>query len=179
MSGFQKNGLPVEVKKFDTIGSHEWVDTSTWPASDDSKWTLEPAPGEAIKLTEVMVVFSEDAIMHEGGDLVVEFWIDALPDTPVFSYAYRDFRDWFARAFQKTSISYQGITMMQFDIPFSQPPTLWSSTGLDAVGIPKLNKMTVRIADDMPYRTSEGGDAHMARAKYVAEVYQDPDYVES
>lgn len=103
MSGYQKNGLPVEVQYFDTIGSHEWVDNSTWPAEDDSKWTLRPDAGLAIKLTEVMVVICEDAVMHEGGDLVVEFWIDGLP-YPVKSYKYSSFRDWFARSFEKHSI---------------------------------------------------------------------------
>jgi len=74
--------------------------------------------------------------------------------------------------------------MLQFDIPFSQPPTLWSSAGMtpqgpkvDAMGIPKVNQMTVRIADNQPYVTSTGDPAGMARAKYVAEVYLDPDYV--
>lgn len=74
--------------------------------------------------------------------------------------------------------------MLQFDIPFSQPPTLWSSAGMtpqgpkvNAMGVPKVNQMTVRIADDQPYITSTGDQAGMARAKYVAEVYVDPDYV--
>jgi hypothetical protein len=45
------------------------------------------------------------------------------------------------------------------------------------MGVPKVSEMTVRIGDDQPYKNSEGGPAGMARAKYVAEVYVDPDYV--
>lgn len=185
MSGFQKNGLPVEVIKFDTIGTHEWGDTSTWPATDNSTWECRPEDGQAIVLTEVMTVFCEDTQIPEDNAMLIEFWIKEIP-TPVRTYCYKDFRDWFARSFTKNRIEFNNQGMLQFDIPFSQPPALWSSSGIDmttgaphidAQGNYKLWKMTIRLANDTPYLNSDGDPAALARGKYVAEIYEDPDYV--
>lgn len=178
-SGTQKNGLPVEVKYFDTIGTHEWGKPSTWPSPDDSRWTLDPEGGEAVKITEVMVVLTENTVIHEGGDMVIEFWIDGN-DGPVKSHSYASVNDWMSRALDKERLPYAGPevsqNIIQLNIPFAQQPVLWSSAGTDAQGNPKLNKMTVRIADDQPYKQPDGEGAELVRAKYFVEVYVDPDY---
>jgi len=177
--GVQKNGLPVEVKYFDTIGTHEWGKPSTWPAPDDSKWELEPVGGEAMRLTEVMIVFTENTVIHEGGQMVVEFWIDGN-ENPVRSYTYASVNDWMGRALSKERLPYEGPevshNIIQLNIPFAQPPVLWSSAGNDAEGNPKVNRMSIRIADNQPYRQPDGENAELVRAKYFAEVYVDPDY---
>ena len=189
MSGTQRDGLPVEVKRFDTIGTHDFSDNTTWSDSTSSLWVLIPDDGEAIRLTEVMTNFSEDLHIHEGGEVLVEFWIDPIP-APVVVVSYASIADWFSRAFEKYHIPYSGpdssANIIQLNIPFSQAPVLWSSGGVnmetgipavDAQGQPKLTKMTVRIADDVPYTTIDGGVVALARSKYVAEIYVDPDYV--
>jgi len=180
-NGTQPNGLPTNVLRHDTVGSHDWADTSTWPAVDDSGWVVEPEAGEVLVLQEAHVYFSENIIMHENGQLLVEFYMDGNPD-PVKTITYADMRDWIARAFEHYRIPYDGATgteitgpVQHFVIPFSQPPILWSSAGVDALGNPKLNKMIVKIGNDSPYQKVGGGNAEMGRARYVVDIYADPD----
>lgn len=177
--GTQKNGLPVEVKYFDTIGTHEWGQPATWPSPTDSKWTLEPVAGEVIRLTEASIVFTEDTVIHSGGALVFEFWITGVP-TPVKAYSYESINDWLSRSERRERLDCSGTPLgkqlLQLNIPFAQPPVLWSSIGNDAQGNPKVNKMTIRISDNQPYKDAAGVNAALARAKYFAEVYEDPDY---
>ena len=180
-AGTQKNGLPVEVKYFDTIGTHEWGNPDTWPSPDNSEWTLQPAAGEAIRLSEAMIVFTEDTVIHVGGEMIIEFWKTGF-QAPVKYYTYKSFNDWMSRALMKERLPYNGpeldANVIQLNIPFAQPPVLWSSEGVDAEGMPKLNKMTIRIADNVPYKKTGGENSQLVRAKYFAEVYVDPDYEE-
>ena len=180
--GTQRNGLPVEVVKFDTIGVHDYADNTQWPATNDSAWTLDPTDesseyhDKVVKITELQLDLSEDIVMHSGGQLLVEFYMTGNPN-PVKTYTYSSMQDWISKACEKIKIDDQGSVgpYIQYNILFSEPPTFWTSAGLDAAGNPKLNKMVVSIADDMPYKDSEGNPAKIARSRYFAEIYEDPD----
>lgn len=180
--GTQRNGLPVEVDYFDTIGVHDYADTAQWPAVDDSSWVLDPTDtnseyhGKAVKITELQLDLSEDIVMHSGGELLVEFFMTGVP-TPVKTFTYSSMADWFSRACEKQKIDNQGSLgpFLQFNIVFSIPPIFWTSAGLDAKGDPKLNKVVVRIADNVPYKNGSAELVKIARPRYFAEVYTDPD----
>jgi len=180
--GTQRNGLPVEVDYFDTIGVHDYADSSQWPVEGNSAWTLDPTDessqyhGKVVKITELQLDLAEDIVMHEGGQLLVEFYMPGNPN-PVATFTYSSMADWISRAVEKKKIDNQGEIgpFIQYNIVFSIPPTFWTSTGVDATGAPKLNKMVVRIADNTPYKDSEGSPAKIARPRYFAEVYSDPD----
>jgi hypothetical protein len=180
--GTQRNGVPVEVKSFDTIGMHDFSNTSQWPSPLDSSWVIDPSDGyseyhnSVLKLTELQLDLSENLIIHEGGELLVEFFINGVPN-PVFTYTYKSISDWISRANEKKKIDYNGLIgpFMQFNVMFAKPPWLWTSTGIDAAGNYKLNKMVIRIADNQPYKNSEGNPAKICLGRYFAEIYEDPD----
>lgn len=180
--GTQRNGLPVEVFKFDTIGVHDYADNTQWPATDNSAWTLDPTSesseyhDKVVKITELQLDLSEDIIMHSGGQLLVEFFVSGNPN-PVKTYTYSSMQDWISKACEKFKINDQGVVgpYIQYNILFATPPIFWTSTGTDAEGNPKLNKMVVRIADNVPYKDSQSNPAKIARSRYFAEVYNDPD----
>jgi len=179
--GTQRNGLPVECD-FDTIGTHDFAKPDTWPDPTDSGWIIDPTDetskfhGKVVKLDEIQVDFAEDLVMHEGGELLVEFYMTGNPD-PVFTYTYKSMDDWISRSQRKQKLDYQGPTgpYMQYNIQFAVPQVLWTSAGVDAEGSPKLNKMVLRIADNVAYKDSEGVAATIARGRYFAEIYIDPD----
>lgn len=180
--GTQKSGLPVEVEYFDTIGVHDYAASAQWPVAGNSAWTLDPTDpsspyyGKAVRVTELQLDLAEDIVMHEGGQLLVEFFMAGNPN-PVATFTYASMADWISRAVEKKKIDNQGQVgpVIQYNIVFSIPPTFWTSAGLDAAGGPKLNKMVVRIADNQPYKDSGGNPAKIARPRYFAEVYADPD----
>lgn len=175
----QSNGLPVEVLKYDSIYTHDYADNTTWPSTADSRWTLEPAVGEAIKLTSVEVKLSEHAVMHSGGATLVEYFVAGV-DTPVYVVTYNSIIDWIKRADElpsKVDIN-NGLDitapLIMFRITFPRPAVLWSSTGQDLEGNMKFNKMVVRIEDDQPYKQADGTTpAELVIAKYNAEIYED------
>lgn len=177
----QPNGLPIDSTP-DTIGTHDFSNVATWPAIADSKWVLDPIDEEspyhdkAVQLNEIQLDFAEQLVMHTGGALIIDFYMSGNPN-PVRTYAYTDMDDWIARSQYKQRIDYQGPIgpFMQFNISFAQPPILWTSTGVDAEGNPKLNKMVLRIEDDSPYLDDTSEPAKIARGRYFAEVYDDPD----
>lgn len=181
--GTQRNGLPVEVDYFETIGVHDFADTSQWPATDNSTWTLDPTDenskyhDKVVKITEMQLDLAEDIEMHATGNLVVEFFMTGNPN-PVATYLYKSMADWISKSAEKVKIDNQGSVgpFIQYNILFSIPPTFWTSAGLDAAGGPKFNKMTIRIADNVPYKNVAGtAVAKIARPRYFAEVYNDPD----
>ena len=104
--GTQRNGLPVEVLKFDTIGVHDYADTSTWPATNDSSWTLDPTDesseyhDKVVKITEMQLDLAEDIVMHSAGNLVVEFYMTGNPN-PVKTIYYKTMADWISKAAEK------------------------------------------------------------------------------
>lgn len=177
----QSNGLPIEVLQFDTIGTHDFAKPSTWPDTDDSSWIINPTDSSSrfhnkvVKLNGIQLDFAEALIMHAGGELLVEFYMTGNP-APVFTYVYRDMDDWISRSQSKHKVDYQGPTgpFMQYNIQFAVPQILWTSAGVDGLGQPKLNKMVLRIADDVAYKDGEGNPAKIARGRYFAEIYVDP-----
>jgi len=180
--GTQRNGLPVEVLKFDTIGVHDYADTSTWPATNDSSWTLDPTDesseyhDKVVKITEMQLDLAEDIVMHAAGNLVVEFYMTGNPN-PVKTIYYKTMADWISKAAEKHRFpnEHNVGNYFQYNILFADPPTFWTSAGVDAQGNPKLNKMIIKIADDMPYKNEAGtAPAKIARPRYFAEVYTDP-----
>lgn len=180
--GTQRNGLPVEVDYFETIGVHDYADTSQWPATDNSTWTLDPTNesskyhNKVVKITEMQLDLSEDIDMHSGGQLIVEFFMTGNPN-PVATYTYSSMADWISKSAEKRKIDNQSNVgpYIQYNILFAIPPTFWTSAGVDAHGSPKLNKMTIRIADNQPYKNEAGTvPAKIARPRYFAEVYADP-----
>ena len=180
--GTQRNGLPVEVDYFDTIGIHDYADTSQWTASNDSSWVLDPTSesspyhDKAVKLTEMQLDLAEDIVMHEGGELVVEFYMTGNPN-PVRTFTYASMADWISRSESKQKVDNQGVVgpFIQYNILFAVPPIFWTSAGLDAQGNPKMNKMIIKIADNVPYKDGDGNPAKIARPRYFAEIYTDPD----
>jgi hypothetical protein len=180
--GTQRNGLPVEVDYFDTIGVHDYADTTNWPTYNDSTWVLDPTDedspyyGKAVKITELQLDLAEDIVMHDGGELVVDFHMTGVP-VPVKSFVHSSMADWITKSSYKEKIDNQGVVgpFIQYNIIFSIPPIFWTSAGLDAQGNPKLNQMHIYIADHVPYKDTTGNPAKIARPRYYAEVYTDPD----
>jgi hypothetical protein len=189
MSGFQPNGLPSNVKGFDTITSHDWSDTSAWPATDNSVWTLQPGADEVYKVTGVLIKFTEDMIIHSGGGMIIKGHIDGWASSPITLAQYSSMADFMARADEMNRIAYSGpingdvnkpIIQLKFD--FSKPVIIWSSAGVtggnphvDILGNPKWEYMTAEIADDLPYKDDNSDPAQMARSRYFVEIYEDPD----
>jgi|GEM_PF-4368354 len=180
--GTQENGLPVECK-FDTIGMHDFSNTEGWPATDDSRWTLDPTNesspyhDKVVRLNEIQLDFAELIKIHDGGELVIEFFMTGNPN-PVVSRSYVTMSDWISRSHAKQRIDYKAASVgpyMQYNIAFADPPALWTSAGVDLLGNPKLNKMVVRIANNVPYKDEDGNPGKLARGRYFAEIYDDPD----
>jgi hypothetical protein len=184
----QPNGLPGSVVNFDTITSHDWSDNSQWVVSvDDSTWTLQPDAGQAIKVTGVLIKFSEDMVVHANGGMLIQVAIDGWAPSPLTLVSYSSIADFFARADEWGKLDYNGpangsvnkpIISLKFD--FSRPVVLWSSGGtiegvpkVDAQGSPKFQKMMIKIADDMPYKDNDGGVVQVARSRYFIECYAD------
>jgi len=179
-NGTQANGLPVQVKKHDTITSHDWTDNTSWPETNDSGWVLEPDADEVLVLTEVHAYFSENLVVHEGGQLLVQFYMNGNSE-PVLTRTYNNMKDWVSRALEHYHIEFDEAGteltshILHFVITFAQKPILWSSVGVDALGNPKFNKMVIKINNDTAYQKVGGGAAEIARARYLADVYDDPD----
>ncbi len=181
--GTQENGLPVECK-FDTIGMHDFSDASTWKTPvGSSSWILDPTDAESpfhnkvIKLNEIQLDFAELIKIHVDGELLIEFYMTGNSN-PVKTISYKSMSDWISRSHTKQRVDYKAASVgpfMQYNIAFAEPPTLWTSTGVDTLGDPKLNKMVVRIADNEPYKDEEGEPGKLARGRYFAEIYDDPD----
>ena len=178
----QPNGLPDNPLYFDEISSHDFCRNDEWSeGTSDSTWTLEPAAGMAIKITSVIIRFSEHVKIHSGGSFLVSFYVTGN-STPVYQIEYANIRDFIKRACDVKVIPINGggdVTepVLETSMDFAKPPTLWSSTGNDALNIPKFNRMELTIEDDSPYKQSDGTTAaEMAVSRYECEYYTDPDY---
>jgi len=133
----QPSGLPVGALKFDTVGTHDFTDSSTWVISpSDSTWKLQPEDGQAMRLIEAQIDFSMDLLLPPSGqEMYVKFWIKGDPnDICVKTITYANMKDWMSRASEKKIIEYSGppgglITgnILQLNIVFSDPPELWCS----------------------------------------------------
>lgn len=188
----QPNGLPDNVLQFDTITSHDWANTAKWPAPDNSIWDLTPSDGKALKLTGVLIRFSENMIVHNGGDMIVELLLDGFPYSPYEVTRYSCMRDFMARADFWDKLDYNGPTggdvnspIIGIKLDFSKPVILWSSASftsggpeVDLLGNIKFKTMRTRIADNQPYKNDSGDPVQIACSRYFVEVYQDPDFEE-
>lgn len=183
----QPNGLPAQTLNYDTITSHDWADTSKWPAVDDSIWTLEPEAGQAIRVTGVLIKFSEDMIVHANGGMLIQVAIEGWAPSPLTIANYATIADFFARADEWGKLDYSGPAngsvnkpMIWLKYDFSKPVVLWSSGGMvegvpnvDAQGAPKFQKMLIKIGDDTPYLDNDGNQLQVARSRYFIECYAD------
>lgn len=178
----QPNGLPDNPLYFDEISSHDFCRNDEWSGgTSDSTWTLEPAAGKAIKITSVTIRFSEHLKIHTGGSFLVSFYITGN-STPVYQIEYKNKRDFIKRAGTANVLPCGGggdvkSPILETIMDFAKPPTLWSSTGDDSLGVPKFNRMELTVADDAPYMQDDGQTAaEMAVSRYECEYYTDPDY---
>lgn len=176
----QLNGLPDNPQYFDEISSHDFARSDEWVvSSSDSTWTLEPPANMAIKITSVSVRFSEKLVMHSGGSFMIKFFMDGTTP-PVYTITYANKRDFVKRASEIKVLPMSGdgdvnSSVADFIMDFAKPPVLWSTTGVDALGVPKFNKMTLEIEDDTPYKQEDGvTPAQMAVSRYECEYYSDP-----
>jgi len=178
----QPNGLPDSPLYFDEISSHDFCRSDEWDnGSSDSSWTLEPSSGQAIKITSATIRFSDHLKLHSGGSFKVCFYVTGN-STPVYVIEYKNKRDFLKRACEVKIIDINGggdITspVLETVMDFARPPVLWSSTGNDALGIAKFNKMVLIVDDNVPYKQDDGTTpAEMAISRYECEYYVDPDY---
>lgn len=181
--GTQKNGLAVECI-LDTIGVHDFADSSSWAGgTSDSSWVLYPVSAtspyhnKVVRITAMQLDLAEDIVMASGQEMLVKFFMEGNAN-PVATYTYASMSDWISRAMRKEpkSNSANVGNYVQYDIQFAQKPTFWTSTGYDASGAPKLNKMLLTIANNTPYNKASAAEpATIARPRYFAEIYNDPD----
>jgi hypothetical protein len=182
--GTQKNGLSIECTR-DTIGVHDFADVNTWVVStSDSKWTLDPTNessayhDKVVRVIAMQLDLAEDILMASGQEMLVEFFVSGTASA-VCTYTYADMSDWISRALHKQKVENSANVgnFIQYNIEFAQKPTFWTSTGVDAAGETKLNKMVLRIANNTPYKkaTDSNTCATLARPRYFVEIYDDPD----
>lgn len=73
----------VEIDKgshsFDTVVSHNWIDNTTWPATDDSVWLTEPsASTKQLTIPKAEVQFTHDvemASLTTPGEFYFDIWV--------------------------------------------------------------------------------------------------------
>lgn len=186
----QPNGLPSDVKSYDTVTTHDWAHTSEWSAVNNSVWELVPSAGEAIKITGVLIKISEDMIIHSGGSHIIEGVIADWVASPYKLTEYPNLRTFLGRADDWNKLDYAGpaggdvnkpIISLKYD--FSRPVVVWSSGGMsggnpkvDLLGNPRWQKMRCRIADNVPYKDNAGNPAQIVCSRYFVERYVDPFY---
>ena len=183
-------GIAPDALTYDTITTHSWHDTSTWPAVDNSEWILQPQPNEVIVLNGVLIKFTHgmdfpvssmmtlEGIFADGVDPYMITYYDSVEalrrrgDKEVFIPLTDPGGGPFTRPI--TELTYE----------FSQHIFLWSSAGLtgdpenplfkDKLGIPKFGKLRVKIADNQPYKYHDGSALQIACSRYLATIYKDP-----
>lgn len=84
--GRQEVSIDKGSHSFDTIISHDWTDSSTWPATDNSVWIVQPsAPDKILLLTKSEVQFTHDvkiASQTVPGSMYFDIWVyNPLVDT--------------------------------------------------------------------------------------------------
>ena len=177
----QVNGLPIQTSELEAMGMHHFGDSSTWTSPTDSSWVLDPTDvsspyhGKAIRLVELKLKLSENIVFTGINQLLVEFYISGNP-SPVKVIAYKNLVDWIDRSEECIRVEMNNDigSFHQYNVRFAFTPVIWTSTGLDAEGGYKLNKMVVKIADDTPYISTDGDHVKVAVGRYFAEIYEDP-----
>lgn len=184
----QPNGLPDIIKRKDWIPSPDWCRPETWVTPEDSTFIMRPSEGEVLEVTGAKVDFSQAAVFHAGGEMEIRCEVaGAIIPTPIRIYYSK--ADFLHRAVRYEESLFTGTVggditgpVMSLWLEFEPTIILWTSTGLYypygpqfAAG-PKLNALSIKIADDIKYRKADGTDAEMARVSYYANVYKDPDY---
>ncbi|PNX51461.1 MAG: hypothetical protein BV456_03095 [Thermoplasmata archaeon M8B2D] len=178
----QYNGLPDNSVYGDTIGTHDFANPDSWVSQDNSIWELKPKPGQAIEILGVQMDFSEDIFIPQSGQaILIKFWIDGQNE-PIRTHVYENMSKWISRSKKKTRTEFINIggaitgPTYQFDLDFALPlPVLWSSSGFDGIGFPKINRMTVEIDGNIPYKKNSvrNINAEMAVARYFVQVYSE------
>lgn len=168
----------------DTVGMHDFSKTSEWTSSTDSSWIVDPTAvgsyhyGKKLIVTAMQMDLAEDFTIHEGGNIIVDLYSNMIP-VPLVTVDYKDLKDIVSRATSKVHIPCKGGVgpAMQYSYVFTMPPTLWPTVGLDDKGIPKLNKMVVKIKDHQPYKTEATDElCSIAKGRYFCDVYIDLDF---
>lgn len=88
---YLKNNIPPSVKitntvitdkgesSFDTIITHDWTDNTTWTATDDSLWQIEPsASTKQVEVTKAELQFTHDvkvASLTTPTELYFDIWV--------------------------------------------------------------------------------------------------------
>lgn len=169
----------------DTVGMHDFSNIAEWSSPTDSSWIVQPTTstsphyGKKVIVTSMQMDLAEDFTIHPGGGIVVELYSNLIP-TPLAVVNYVDLKDIISRATSKTFVQCKGGVgpAMQYSYVFTMPPTLWPTVGFDSKGVPKFNKMLVKIKDHQPYRTKTSGElCSIAKGRYFCEIYTDLDFV--
>jgi len=169
----------------DTVGMHDFSNPAEWGSPTDSSWIVQPTAstsqhyGKKVVVTAMQMDLAEDFVIHPGGGVVVELYSNMIP-TPLAVVNYVDLKDIISRATAKVFVQCKGGVgpCMQYSYVFTMPPTLWPTVGFDSGGIPKLNKMLVKIKDHQPYRTKTTGElCSIAKGRYFCDIYTDLDFV--
>jgi len=176
----------------DSVYTHDFGNSATWYGGGSlgvSAWILEPPPGRACKILACEVKASVNCHMSAA----IEIWFQCkkrlggyghLPPTandgPSYCVSYGNMRDWVKRGTGIPEVV-SGIEanneftapLMLVPFTFAPAPTLWSSSGKDDNGMPKFNRMIIRIVGNQPIKTLEGNPIDMAIAKYSVDWIPD------
>jgi len=168
----------------DTLGMHDLSQEASWPAAGKSAWVLDPTNpkselyGKSITINSLQLDIDEQLDILPGGEILVELYSNLIP-RPLMTVVYSDIRDLISRSTRKARVEFKGSIgpFLQLNMDFTQPPTLLPSVGIGQNGIPKLNKLILRIADDKPLK-KVGGETvcSIAKGRYFVELYHDLDF---
>lgn len=176
----EMNGLSDPWVDKNSITSPNWCDSTTWPSQDPlaSLWTItakgvaypgqeDPPDDKVIFIPELRVRFSEDAVMLAGGSMLAKFWV-ATYEVASMRCTYTQKRDFVKRctSFAKhdTETEFGGdVTSNVWDLYFDfirdgKPVILFPAS---YAGQGKLTKMTLEIANNVPYKKENGDPAEL------------------
>jgi hypothetical protein len=185
----QPNGLPAQAIGNDTITTHSWSDVTKWSSPTESKYEITPKNGQAMVLSCVLIRFTEGMIVPSNNAHVLEYVLDGWQYSPYKITEYASLNALFSRADEINRVEYAGVggdiskPIISLKYDFSIPIVLWSSAAVvggnpkvDAQGKPRFKTLRVRLANNDPYKDTDGNPVEMACSRYFATIYADPYY---
>ena len=162
----------------DSVPTHDYRDTSTWPATNDSGWVLTAPDGIAIVMSHIRLLTSNNADLHSPLHIIYKDRDGGVVKETVY-YSLDDFLDRFTE-FREIAPSRYTNAIEEHIYEFSQPIVLRSARSPEGTPQNKKNwySLTIKIEDDMPYKAIGGDPLEFHKVRFpVVSYYIDTEYV--
>jgi len=147
----------------------------------DSAFMVAPAEnpdqgwGQAILISSVWLKMSQNARMHSPLLIIYK----AKDGTTIKETVYKNLDDFLDRftSLVKISVDRYENTIEWYEYLFPQPLTLRTAVAPPGAPMPYFYSVTIKISDDQPYKTEDGGEIEYCRVRYPdVQVHLDQEY---